>query len=298
LASSVVIRADVLDKAQRHAAEQAALLRVSKAAASGHQLRTALADIASASLGIAGAERCTIELWRPITDETLVLADTARDDFVDQKYRYTKVHSDLVCETAVRFGQDLGLPPDQIEALEIPGQLYDVGKIAVPDAVLRKPGYLSENDRHIMQQHVVFSELMVKGVPNLPLMLGAIVHHHERWDGTGYPYRKRGVDIPLLGRIMALADAYSAMVHDRPYRKGRNVDAIINELRAGAGTQFDPELVEQYIATVRLLAFDQVFLGVAGLLPDADSPSPSSSAPDHMLSRSTSPVLAFTSPQS
>jgi HD-GYP domain-containing protein (c-di-GMP phosphodiesterase class II) len=188
LASSVVIQADVLDKAQRHAAEQAALLRVSKAAASGHQLRTVLADIASASLGIAGAERCIIELWRPITDETVVLAGTARDDFVDRKDRYTKVHSDLVCETAVRFGQDLGLPPDQIEALEIPGQRYDVGKIAVPDAVLRKPGYLSENDRHIMQQHVLFRELMLKGVPNLPLMLEAIAHHHERWDGTGYPY--------------------------------------------------------------------------------------------------------------
>nr|MDQ3044680.1 diguanylate cyclase [Chloroflexota bacterium] len=214
---------------------------------------------------------------------------------VDRKDRFTKVHSELVRETAVRFCQDLGLSADQIEALEIAGELHDIGKIAVPDAVLCKPGHLSDDDRQMMQQHVIFSELMVKGVPHLPLVLEAIANHHERWDGDGYPFRKRGASIPLLGRIMALADAYSAMVHDRPYRKGRHVEAVIAELRAGAGTQFDPEFVEPYIVTVRALALEQVFLTEAGLLPADELTPPLAGVPVQTARRPASNELAVPS---
>lgn len=169
---------------------------------------------------------------------------------VGRKDRYTKIHSDLVRDLAVRFGHALGLPQLQLEALDIAGQLHDVGKIAVPDAVLRKPGHLTPEEEAAMRQHVVFGELMIKGVPQLDDVLAAVAHHHERWDGGGYPYGKSGPEIPLLGRILALADAFAAMTHDRPYRKGRSIDQAITELRAGAGTQFDPALVEPFISTV------------------------------------------------
>jgi diguanylate cyclase (GGDEF)-like protein len=169
---------------------------------------------------------------------------------VDRKDRYTKDHSDMVRDFAVVFGKALGLPKDQIEALDIAGQLHDVGKIAVPDLILRKPGQLDIEEEATMRQHVVFGELMIKGVPHLDDVLAGVAHHHERWDGGGYPYGKSGPEIPLLGRILALADAYAAMTHDRPYRKGRSRQQAIVELRAGAGTQFDPELVEPFIAAV------------------------------------------------
>jgi diguanylate cyclase (GGDEF)-like protein len=169
---------------------------------------------------------------------------------VDRKDRYTKDHSDKVTDYAVRFGKQLGLPPDQIEALNVAGQLHDVGKIAVPDAVLRKPGRLTDGEVQMIRQHVMFSTLMVKGVPYLDDVLAAISHHHERWDGSGYPYAKAGIEIPLLGRIMALADAFAAMTHDRPYRKGRTLADAIEELTSGKGTQFDPDLVNPFIEMV------------------------------------------------
>jgi len=169
---------------------------------------------------------------------------------VDQKDRYTKVHSDLVAHYAVRFGEFLGLSTSRLEALEIAGQLHDVGKIAVPDSILRKPGHLSVEEELMIRQHVVFSELMIKGVPHLEDVLAAVGNHHERWDGRGYPNAWEGEEIPLLGRIMALADALSAMTHDRPYRKGLTLEAAVSEIRAGAGSQFDPDLTEKFILCV------------------------------------------------
>jgi diguanylate cyclase (GGDEF)-like protein len=169
---------------------------------------------------------------------------------VDRKDRYTKDHSDLVAEYSVRFGKYLELSADELDALDVAGQLHDIGKIAVPDSVLRKPGQLTPEEEAMIRQHVVFSEMIIKGIPNLDHVLAAVANHHERWDGSGYPYGKRGLEIPLLGRILTMADALAAMTLDRPYRKGRTRDEAIAELRSGAGTQFDPNLVEDFIAAI------------------------------------------------
>jgi len=169
---------------------------------------------------------------------------------VDQKDRYTKVHSDLVAHYAVRFGEFLGLGTSELEALEIAGQLHDVGKIAVPDSILRKPGHLSIEEELMIRQHVVFSELMIKGVPHLDDVLAAVGNHHERWDGRGYPKRMgRGGD-PLagahhcLGRRPLCDDARPALSQGA-HAGGRRVGD-----QSGAGSQFDPDLTEKFILCV------------------------------------------------
>ncbi len=154
---------------------------------------------------------------------------------VDRKDRYTKDHSDMVRDYAVACGRRLGLPAEMIEALDIAGQLHDVGKIAVPDLILRKPGQLDPEEEATMRQHVVFGELMIKGVPYLDDVLAGVAHHHERWDGGGYPHGKSGPEIPLVGRILALADAYAAMTHDRPYQKGEVAAAGDRGATGGGG---------------------------------------------------------------
>ena len=166
---------------------------------------------------------------------------------VDRKDRYTRRHSQQNAEFAVELGKAVGLTEGAVSALRIAGLLHDVGKIGVPDDILKKPGPLSDEERVLMREHVVLSNLIVHGIPNLEDVSDAVYCHHERWDGTGYPRGLKGEEIPLPGRIMSLVDAYSAMILDRPYRKALTDEEAIAELRGNSGTQFDPELVEPFI---------------------------------------------------
>jgi putative nucleotidyltransferase with HDIG domain len=179
---------------------------------------------------------------------------------VDAKDHYTQEHSEVVTHAALLIAERLGLPDDMRHALRMGGMLHDVGKIGIPDSVLKKPGKLTAQEFEIMKQHVVLSELIVRGIPQPPGVLDAVSHHHERYDGRGYPYGKRGDQIPLLGRIMVVADAYSAMCIDRPYRKGLSWAEVRNELLRGAGTQFDPE-----IAVLFVEAIDELRVSGAGM---------------------------------
>lgn len=171
----------------------------------------------------------------------------------DGKDHYTRRHSEEVTVHALRLACALGLPDATLQTLTLAGLLHDVGKIGVPDHILRKPGKLTEEEQAAIKRHVPLAELLIKGVPGIAdvaEVLAAVGSHHERIDGGGYPRGLRGADIPLLGRILAVADAYSAMTMDRPYRAGLTPEAARAELRRVAGSQLDPELVERFLELI------------------------------------------------
>ena len=169
---------------------------------------------------------------------------------VDKKDRYTSQHSKDVTARALLLARYLALPDESLRILRIAGLLHDVGKIGVPDAILQKPGRLDVGEFDIVKHHVQLSELIIKEVPNLDEVIEAVGAHHERFDGTGYPRGLRGEHIPQLGRILAVADAYSAMTTDRPYRKAMSHDEAKAELLRWSGTQLDPALVQAFLTAL------------------------------------------------
>jgi HD-GYP domain-containing protein (c-di-GMP phosphodiesterase class II) len=150
-------------------------------------------------------------------------------------------------DLAVATAYALGLGPDEVERVRHATELRDVGKVAVPDAILAKPGPLRPEEWEFVRRHPVIGERIIDGAPAL-YRVGALVRaSHERWDGTGYPDRIGGADIPLGARIVAVADAFAAMTTRRPYRPARTADEAVAELRDCAGTQFDPQVVEAFV---------------------------------------------------
>ncbi len=169
---------------------------------------------------------------------------------VDNKDSYTAKHSEQVARFALLLAAEMGASQETLRTLRIAGLLHDVGKIGVPDRVLRKPGRLTNEEQEIMQQHVQLSEMLLRTVMPSPDLVDAVRYHHERWDGRGYPYGLAGTKLPLTGRIMIIADAVSAMMMDRPYRKGLSWEVTCDELRRHAGSQFDPHLIEPFIVAM------------------------------------------------
>ncbi len=170
---------------------------------------------------------------------------------VDNRDRYTGEHSEQVAAYACAMAAELGLSHDTIGTLRTAGLLHDVGKIGVPDRILRKPDTLTPEERDIIARHVELSEVLLAVVSQDRDMMDAVRYHHERWDGAGYPRGVAGEDVPLLGRIMIVADAVSAMGMDRPYRKGLSWATIVRELDRNAGLQFDPALVPVALRALR-----------------------------------------------
>ncbi len=166
---------------------------------------------------------------------------------VDNKDRYTRRHSEDVMHYSRQIAQALGLDADAQRTIEVAALLHDVGKIGVPDAILRKPGRLSADDYEAIKQHPMMGSVIVGAVPGFEEVLDAVRHHHERWDGGGYPFGLKGKETPLSARLMAVADAFSAMTTDRPYRKGMDPQKALAILEHGAGTQWDPQCVRAFL---------------------------------------------------
>ena len=154
---------------------------------------------------------------------------------VDTKDRYTKRHSEDVARYAVFLARQDGLDEATIGAVRLAGLLHDIGKIGMPDHLLRKPGALTDDEYEIVKQHVVLGDLIVRDLPDTDLIRAGIRHHHERWDGTGYVDGLAGEDIPLIARIVAVADSFSAMTTSRAYRKALDTDEAIRRLVGAAG---------------------------------------------------------------
>ena len=170
---------------------------------------------------------------------------------VDNKDRYTRRHSEDVMEYGLMIARELGLDEARQRAVAVSALLHDVGKIGVPDAILRKPGALTEEEFEAVKQHPQMGAVMVQAVPGLEETLDAVRHHHERWDGAGYPAGLRGEKTPLIARLMAVADAFSAMTTDRPYRQGMGRAVALDILASGAGTQWDPACVIAFLSAQR-----------------------------------------------
>ena len=167
---------------------------------------------------------------------------------IDTKDRYTKRHSEDVARYAVFLAGQIGLDPLLIETIRTAGLLHDVGKIGIPDAVLRKPGKLTAEEYDVVQQHVALGESIVGALVDDDIVRIGIRHHHERWDGTGYLHRLAGEEIPLVARILAVGDAFSAMTTTRPYRKALSVEEALRRLGDAAGSQLEERLVVAFIA--------------------------------------------------
>jgi HD-GYP domain-containing protein (c-di-GMP phosphodiesterase class II) len=163
---------------------------------------------------------------------------------------YTRGHSDRAVEYAVAVSQMLGLTYEQADRLQYAVILHDIGKIGIPDSILNKPGKLTEEEFGLMKTHPVKGANILSKIPFLSRMAMVVRHHHERWDGTGYPDGLAGKDIPIESRIVAVLDSYEAMTSDRIYRKAPGSEYAQNELRRCAGTQFDPMVVEAFLKVV------------------------------------------------
>jgi diguanylate cyclase (GGDEF)-like protein/putative nucleotidyltransferase with HDIG domain len=170
---------------------------------------------------------------------------------VDNKDRYTRKHSEDVTEFALWMAESLGYSDEDKQSLRTGGLLHDVGKIGVPDEILRKPGRLDEEEYTVMKQHPTLGALIVGGISGMENIIDIVKHHHEHYNGAGYPDGLVGEDIPFNARLVAIADAMSAMTTDRPYRKGMSIQVALSRIKEAIGTQFDPQLADIFIRVAK-----------------------------------------------
>lgn len=159
----------------------------------------------------------------------------------------TEEHAERLRQMAAQFGAALNLPPGQLDELSLLAALHDIGKVGIPNTILEKPGPLTPGEWETMKKHPEIGYRIAQAAPNLAGMAEAILAHHERWDGTGYPQGLRGENIPLVARILAIVDSFDVMTHPRPYKNAQSVEYALGELARCAGTQFDPDLVRVFL---------------------------------------------------
>jgi HD-GYP domain-containing protein (c-di-GMP phosphodiesterase class II) len=179
---------------------------------------------------------------RDVTFATLC----AMVQLLDLKDITTGVHSSRMSQWALIMAQLLNLSDEDVRDVEIACVLHDIGKVGIPDEILKKPGRLTPEEQAIMRKHPEYGWSVLKTIPGCENSSRLVLHHHEMWDGGGYPAGLRGEDIPLGARIVAVTDAFDAMINDRPYRKGMPYLEALKRLEQAAGTQFDAPLVSAF----------------------------------------------------
>ena len=171
------------------------------------------------------------------------------NQLLDLRDLNTGIHSTRLAEWAVRVARKLGLPETDLYQLEVAALLHDIGKIGIPDAILRKEGKLTGEERALMNKHPEYSWSILRLFPGLDKASLYALHHHESFDGRGYPGGLKAEEIPIGARIVAVIDAYDAMISNRCYRKGLAHEEAARRLNAGGGTQFDPAVVCTFLET-------------------------------------------------
>ncbi len=186
---------------------------------------------------------------------TFLGVTTALADALEKRDTYTGGHTRRVHEYSVSIASRLDLPEDDMDTLRLAAILHDIGKIGVSDVVLRKPGRLDEAEFYEMSRHPEAGVEIIEHLPQLQKVVPGVLYHHEHYNGKGYPQKKSGYEIPVIARIIAVADAFDAMTSDRPYRKALSVEAAIAELERCKNEQFDPVVVEAFIESYRSADF-------------------------------------------
>ena len=195
---------------------------------------------------------------------------------VDIKDGYTRGHSERVGQASMMIARELGMDEGRVEVLRFAGILHDVGKLGVPTRLLRKDGPLTADERRVIELHPEYGHEMVRGISFLGEARAAVLHHHERLDGSGYPYGLLGNQIPESARVVAVADAFDAMTSTRSYRRARPVDVALEELERCAGAQFDPRMVAALVRGLSRYGWNPEV--TAGEEPCAAPPAPSVSS--------------------
>ncbi|HIB00432.1 MAG TPA: HD-GYP domain-containing protein, partial [Phycisphaerales bacterium] len=206
----------------------------------------ALAEIAS--LAISNLKRMDIERRHSEERSSLLLGTVAAlVSAIDAKDTYTCGHSERVAWLSKELARKLELDETTIEQVHISGLVHDIGKIGIPEAILRKPGKLTDEEFDSIKTHPVLGESILKDVSQLHPVLPGVRSHHERWDGRGYPDGTSGTDTHLYGRILGIADAFDAMCSSRAYREKLNREEVLDEIVACSEKQFDPDLVKLFL---------------------------------------------------
>lgn len=168
---------------------------------------------------------------------------------LEAKDPYTYGHSYRVTYYSIKIGEQLGLEKRMLSFLEFASLLHDIGKIGIPEEILHKPSSLSDEEFKIIRKHPEIGGNILESLKNIKTIIDCVVHHHERFDGKGYPEGLEGEKINIVAKILAVADTYDAMTSDRPYRKGMSHETAIKEIKKQSGLQFDPEVVEAFLKT-------------------------------------------------
>lgn len=177
-----------------------------------------------------------------------VLANT-----IEGRDPYTSGHVERVADYARRLAQALGWSPEPLRVLEFGARLHDIGKVIVPDEILKKPGPLTDEEWALMKRHPLAGAEILRGIEHLRDVIPYVLYHHERWDGSGYPFGKCGEEIPLEGRLLSVVDVYDALTSARPYRPGRPAVEVVRFLQLKTGVDFDPRLIPVFL---KVLAMD------------------------------------------